>query len=511
MRYLLVFVLHFIVLVNLHAQMKYDSDSIDWQRGSRQKMSYLLDHPALIQDSLQSGYGKANLDFLSDKRNYRGAQQAYSTTSASFSAEGYNQLGRVLVAGKFYFNKTWEDSLSYRLGGIVDQPLPTYYFVPKAGKFERQTYQADAYVSYEAVPNRWKPGINLSYLHHWATRSVDPRMDYYEMTLKIQPEISFIHNKTIWTVGGIIGYGRSQTDMSYKSSKYSTGNLYPEYLYYLNLGYGSFVKMDTATLRKYDSYKGLSLKTKTEIGSWSLFANADYIARTNKSTNDRQRMVGYYTKQRFDLDEYKINIFLNSQKTNNTSVSFGLTHVNGADFNAIYGGKNYLLTQWTGNTSLTQVFHARRRWEKEIGIDVSYFYDERQDAATQHYTQRSYVNAGLLFGGTYKTNKQDRVKWSIQPSYRLKLNNVLTIPETQLKIFSTDIAYPEYYYYDVNVFHIRSRLEYFTKRIMKNYGASFYVEGDITSPEDFKGIQQSNTKVYTGKNSIIKAGINLYL
>lgn len=511
MRYILVFILQLMMLVQLHAQMKYDSDSIDWNRGSRQKMSYLLDHPAFIQDTLHHGYGKASVDLSSDRQSYRTAQQAYRTSVAGFSAEGYNQLGRVLVAGKFHFSKTWEDSLAYSLGGSTAHRLPTYYFVPKAGKFERQVYQADAYVGYDVIPHRWKTGINLSYLHHWATRSVDPRMEYYEMMLRLQPHVSLTVNKTIWTLGGTTGYGRSQTELSYKSNKYPTGNLYPEYLHYLNLGYGSFVKMDTSELRKYDTYKGLNLGVKTVVGTWELLANLDYTNQKNKNTNDRQRMVGYFTKQSFELDEYEVNVFANNQHANQTSIYFQLNHASGSDFNAIYGGKNYILSQWSGTTSITQLFHARQKWEKELGIDISYFYEERRDAATVHFAQRAWINTGIFIGGTYKTNLGDRIRWNINPSYRFKLDNQLTIPDTQVKIFSTDIAYPEFYYYDVNVVQIKSRLEYFTKRIMKNYGVGFRLEGGVTSPESFKGIQQTNTKVYTGDNYAVKAGINLYL
>lgn len=504
---------YYCLLSSVQAQVQYHSDSLVRHTATKQYIDFVLARPALLGDSTLKGFGEAQVYYDSRQTNFRTAQTAQKKQTAAFEARGYNKIGsRLHVSGSFLFSKEWQDSLAYSLQGLDRSGIPGYYFVPKAGKFERQTYQGTAHAGYVWKPNKWRSDLQLSYTHHWATRSVDPRMEHYTMQLILKPSVSYQVGKVQTTLQGIWGYANAQTNLSYKHTPYTFGNAFPEYQYRTSYGYGSVsLPLDSANLRQYHHYRGIALQGKVDGSRWNMLWHAQYQQIEVKSTNDMRKMVNYFVRQRFIMDELHLSVLGIRPGINPTSIRLEWNFRQGDDFNANVRRKNYLLDQWDASFSFAQALHTDSRLPKEFGIDGTLLHDQRKDGSTSHSMQRTWMDIGVPLALSYVFPTQSRLRWSVRPSYRVSLKNELHIPATQHNEFSLGIAYPEYYYYGTNALSLQSRLEFIDTKSMKNQHLGWYADFGWTTPGQYNGDIYPGTAVYRGNNTAFRLGISFYL
>jgi len=486
------------------------TDSLLFTRNGEHRLDFLFRATTLMSDSARSNIGTASLFFDTEKRDYRTAQQAQHTNTVGMDARGISYLGgKTVVSGIFSYHKVWQDSLSYSLSGLEDNSLPTYYFVQKAGQFERQTYRANAHIGHE-LSQDWRVDAALDYTHHWATRSIDPRMDFYSMAWLFKPSLSYnLHIGKI-SLQPVYGKGTAQTDISYKHDPYNSGDQYPEYHYVNNYGYGSIDAQDSIPLRQYDRYLGLQSEGAIRLDRYELWWNVGYMLRNIESTHDSRHLDNYFVVQTFDLETFHMDFLLSQLGDNAGSLRLGLVHRSGVD-GAYYNGQNYFLTQWEGSLSLSKTVQQASTWPKEFGIDLKMAYDERDDAASSHYAERAGLDIALPISIAKRWRSQRSVRWQVIPAIRIPIRNTLYIPVTQVNRFSTGIAYPEFYYYAVKSVNLQSRITFLTRSLWKNTPVGFFALGDFTKPFGFKGELYGNSLRYTGSNLRLRIGVNFYL
>ena len=515
MKYLqCLFLLCCCMAATVQAQDYYQSDSILRYSASEQHIDFLLTHPTLLWDSTQmKGFGVADIHYQSKRNDFRTAQTEREEQTAVFEARGYNKIGsRIYVSGAFQFRKAWQDSLAYALRGPQLDGMPTYYFVPKAGTFERQIYQATAHVGYALKPNKWRTDLQMDYLHHWATRSVDPRMEHYTMQLVLKPSLSHRIGALQTTIQGIWGYSNAQTNLSYKHSPYTYGSAFPEYHYRTSYGYGNIsLALDSGDMRQYDHHQGIALLGKTRKDHWELLWHGEYLHTQQNSTNDQRRMVDYFVKQKFSLDAFRFSFLGIHHRTNPFAIQLSAEYKQGEDFHSNMRRKNYLLQQSHALIGFTKTLQPESRLPKEFGMETIITYDERTDGSTSHYMQRTWMDLGLPMALTYVLPAKNRIRWAFRPSYRVSLHDELNIPATQLNIFSTGVAYPEHYYYGTNALSLQTRLAYIDRTSMKNYTIGWYIDFGWTRPASYHGEIYPGTLYYRGNNTALQLGINFYL
>lgn len=492
------------------AQKNYHSDTVLWQQAGTQTMQYLFDHTVLLQDTARNNFGDISVYYDLKNQNYRSSQKAQRTTIAALEARGINYLtDKIVVSGTFSYAKSWEDSLAYFLGGLDDNRIPGYFYTPKAGKFERQTYDAQAQLGYK-LDQHWQTGIQANYTHHWATRSVDPRMEHYSMKFLLKPSLSYVtSSQQHFSITGIWGYGKGRTDLSYKNQKLNQGISYPEYHYYSSFGYGSIKALDSASIQQYDRYRGLELAGKLNKPQWILYWSASYLQRKNEHTNDVRHLQDYLIKQTFDLDQIAIDLLFRDKRINGNLVRFSLTNESGKD-GIYHKGSNYFLTRWNSSLLYSKAFSSQTSTPKEVGISIESLYDKRDDALTA-LAERSWIALSLPLSWTKIGQSNDRFRLQFTPSYRLKLTNSLQIPSGQLNSFTAGIAYPEFYYYDTNVLGIQTRLSYLTSKIWRTARTSFFVDFKFEASENASPRLMEGTTAFRGKNTNLRLGVNFYL
>lgn len=509
MRYFSLFIL-LICCSQAYAQRNYQSDSVLWSIAGEQKMQYLFGHSTLLQDTARQNFGDLTIYYDLKNRNYRTSQQAQKTAVAAFEARGVNYLSdKIIVSGTFSYAKIWEDSLTYFLGGLDDNRIPGYYYTPKAGKFERQTYDAQAHLGYK-INSPWQADLQANYTHHWSTRSVDPRMELYSMKFLLKPSLSYVSsNQQHFSLSGIWGYGRGQTDISYKNRKLNDGTALPEYHHFTSFGYGYTKELDSTALRQYDQYRGLELAGTWNQPSWTLYWSTSYLKRNNENTNDVRHRQHYQIKQTFNLDQIDLDLLFTDKRVNSNLLRFNLKTTNGHD-GVYHRGKNYFLSQWNMALLYSKTFASGSSSRKEAGISVQGAYDKRDDALTEHLAVRRWIDVTVPLSWSKTGKSADRFRVQLSPSYRFALTNRLEVPDSQINAFTKGIAYPEFYYYDVDVFAIQTKLSYLTARIVKKTKMAFFVDFRFESAASSKQIVVGS-QAFRGQNTNWRMGVNFYL
>lgn len=509
MRYFSLFIL--ICFCSLaHAQQNYHSDSLLWSKSGEQKMQYLFGHSILLQDTTRQNFGDVTVYYDSRNQNYRTSQMAQKTTVAAFEARGINYLSdKIVVSGAFRYAKTWEDSLAYFLGGLDDSSIPGYFYTPKAGKFERQTYNAQAHLGYK-IKQQWQADLQVNYTHHWSTRSVDPRMEHYSMKFLLKPSISYVtRSQQHFSVSGIWGYGKGQTDIAYKNSRLNNGAFLPEYHHFTSFGYGYSKQLDSTSLRQYDQYRGLELAGTWIQPSWTLYWSAGYLKRSNENTNDVRHMQNYHVKQTFDLDQIDLDLLFTDKRINGNLVRFNLKSSSGHD-GVYHKGKNYFLNRWNMGLLYSKAFASASTSHKEVGISVQSTYDKRDDALTEHLAEHSLIDLAVPLSWSKIGKSADRFRLQLTPSYRFVLTNSLQVPDSQINSFTRGIAYPEFYYNDADVFALQTKLSYLTSKILNTTKTAFFIDLRFESASKLKTVlKESNA--FRGQNTNWRMGVNFYL
>lgn len=473
-------------------------------------MQYLFGHSALLQDTARQNFGDLTVYYDRKNLNYRTSQMAQKTGVAAFEARGINYLSdKIVISGAFSYAKTWQDSLAYFLGGLDDNSIPGYFYTPKAGEFERQTYDAQAHLGYKLKPN-WHADLQANYTHHWSTRSVDPRMELYSMKFLLKPSLSYITaGQQHFSISGIWGYGRGQTDISYKNRRLNDGTAQPEYHHFTSFGYGYIKELDSTSLRQYDQYRGLELAGTWNQPRWTLYWSASYLKRNNENTNDVRYMQNYQIKQTFDLDQLDVDLLFTDKRINGNLIRFNLKSISGHD-GVYHSGKNYFLSQWNMSLLYSKAFASASRSPKEAGISIQSAYDKRDDALTAHLAERRWIDLAAPLSWSKRGKSEDRFRLQLTPSYRIRLTNRLQVPDSQINSFSLGIAYPEFYYFDSNVFSVQTKLSYLTSKLFNKTKTAFFIDFRFesaprlnTTPEDHQA--------FRGQNTNWRMGVNFYL
>lgn len=481
-----------------------------WQQAGEQKMQYLFNHTMLFQDTARTNFGDLSIYYDRKNLNYRSSQMAQKTAVAALEARGINYLSdKVVVSGTFRYAKTWEDSLAYFLGGLDDNSIPGYYYTPKAGKFERQTYDAQAHIGYK-IDQHWQADLQANYTHHWATRSVDPRMELYSMKFLLKPSLSYIgRSQQHIAITGIWGYGKGETNISYKNRTLNDGAAYPEYHHYSSFGYGYIKELDSTNLRQYDRYRGAELAGTLTRPQWTLNWSASYLNRHHENTNDVRHLQNYMVKQTFNLDQLAIDLLFTDKRINSNLLRFKLTTESGQD-GVYHKGTNYFLTRWNTSLIYSKAIASSSSNPKEVGISIESLYDKRDDALTA-LAERSWLAMSVPLSWSKIWQSAERVRLQLTPSYRLRLTNSLKILSGQLNSFTAGVAYPELYYYDANVLAVQTKLSYLTNRVIRTTKTAFFIDLRFESASKLNSALTEGTAAFRGRNTNWRMGVNFYL
>lgn len=434
----------------------------------------------LIADTLPQG-ALLQLGYDNNTRNVKLPTEAYNIQNASLYTEGFTTIGRTKIMGKFYFDKVWEDSLANNLSGDLENGMPFTHFAMKAGKFERQNIKFEAAAGFRLVKGLYLSSL-LNYEHHSTTGSLDPRPDEKIFRLKYKPGLSYKFGKTALGANYTLAKIDGSLNVVYKNRMFNTSELYLDRRLYLNTGYGYITKLSNVAYSDYKSrIDGCGVQLATNIAGWELKANYNYEfdARKNFTLTDDTARVDNPIKEaahsRYELASQQLNVLLQKEKENNIHqlLVAGLINEGTGQLMSSPSGANYLIDEHNAVFKYLFSIKKNRIARAELGLNSSLNHFFKKDFMSQHFYENTRLILSLS-GAKYIPFLKNLLKITAQPSVVVPLKNELSIPETQVNIFSKNIAYAEYDFLGSKYFNGQLGITYYTPHVLRIAGAAWF-------------------------------------
>lgn len=500
------------ISVTIMAQGHYGSDTIAIFSQQYKKNAFALKSTAL-KDSSQKYYGVAQITQQYKTGELRRAQDAYVSNKTSFYTEGYHTLGKFWLAGSFLFNKTVEDSLANSLRRDDDDISPYYYFAAKNGRYERQNYIANAIIDYSLIPGKLNVGTKINYENHWTTRSVDPRPSVKDFKLVLSPEVAYtINPQQKIGIGLNWGYGYEETNIAFKNSEYLQSLAYPDRIHYINQGYGYISIKDTTSLRRYKDYSGFLLNYQFEKDNFSAKFYGNYSKKIEENTHDIKSRTRYFVRERFTLNEYDLQLLLTKTSTTNIQqLDFNTLIREGSDWNSAFRKNNY--TAQDNFINFNYSFLWKKDKPKKHQAELSLYYESilRSDAAAAHELSTESIQPELKYTFYHQNKNTDKWFISLATSYKKPLSTTMSVPTTQINVFSKGVMFPDYYYYGSTILGFKNRMNYISNNLIKNFRIGFSLDTEFYTKTNTSMPIYDAQFIPQGNRFNILGGINIYL
>lgn len=418
-------------------------------------------------------FGEVSLNYSSNTGDRRLSQQAHNRNSLEFYALGANQLGDFRISGDFLFDKIFEDSLAFGQRNDIDRWSPFNYYASKAGKYEIQNYKTNLTLSYN-FKNGFQPFFNVNYLHHWTTGSVDPRVESKKFEMKYNPGLIYNFKKSSIGAKAILGNGRENLGLDYKSDNYASSLLYPDRIHYLNMGYGFNNIKDTLNTRKYSLILGTELSFNTQIGNNILDISSSFERKRENNSNDIRSSKKYNIRSKYIEETFNLNASLQLPQAHSQQLfMLDANYVNGYDGHVEFAPDlsrvNYTVKylETTANYLFTRL--SPQVWNYDLGLDVNYFSVDRNDYASTLAVANSYVRISPIFRVRYDQENLDNLQFAFTPGYQKSLSNSIQYSTNALNNYIQGVVFWDYDYYLTNAYQLNWTARWTTKRISSQY------------------------------------------
>ncbi|UVD78929.1 hypothetical protein NWE55_12465 [Myroides albus] len=474
MRTLFIFITLFFIQV-LSAQ-NY-SERLDLWLIEKNKRSYVPEHILFLNQQPQE-YGRLSIDYTKEKGDYKKSQDSESSRKYAFSAEGFTDISKFKVYGKFTYAKTFHDKLANDLRGVKDEFNPFYFYANHPNNFQNQQYLANTLFSYELIKQRVFVGFGIDFNYNWTTGNNDPRPDVVNYFIRYKADIAWHINKHKIGVGFAYGKVTEENNIMYKNNEYKSSNKYKERFLNISLGYGDIVLSD----------QNLLLDRKTKENSYT-FAHHYKAKKVETATLVKMS----YFDQNAELNKYKqsfdvYNQFKNEQLTVQSILTFTPTENNQYQLSLKYNnydgknlrqieGLNYKVDHFNANAQLLASFSKLwKNTDVQIGIDHTLYSTIRKDFAIGVYSEEKQLLNKIILN-TIIDQPNHFYQFNITPLYRLKLVNDLTIPETQYTNFTDQVVIPNYQYNNDNAMGLQGEIGYGNKTWLNQYSIYLGLSG----------------------------------
>lgn len=423
------------------------SDSLYFYGQESRQLTLSQTSATLLQAAPVHKVGAASLSWNMQSGSFRRSQEAQKGSTVAFYTEGFEQLGRFRIGGKFRFDNIIEDSLGWNLQGLQEEGQPYYFFAGKAGEYKRQNYKLDAVISYELLKQRLYISFGADYLFHWTTRSVDPRPDSKNYHLLLKPELSLRLGKQLAGINFVWGRGRDGNSVVYKNRNYAGNLTYQDRNRYLSLGYGHIARTADNGLYRYNYFSGAGLHYSGNWKNLSLQFHSAYLFTEQEHSLDdygREKSVLYSLVQK---DDAEADILLTrTTPGNRQQLRLNGGTVKTLNWSSEFQATNYQHLRNSANLSYWYRFEGKRKYKPELGLGIGWTDVTKEDVVVSHYLSYSKITPSVN-AALYRDMYKSRLSAGIEATYHIPLQSSLDVPGTQINYFTQGIALPDYLFY----------------------------------------------------------------
>ncbi|HEY8896586.1 MAG TPA: hypothetical protein VIM79_17290 [Niastella sp.] len=444
--------------------------------------------------------------------SFRRSQEAYKQHVAGFHTDGIKSIGRFTMAGKFDFEKTWEDSAAWWNDGEYNEAQPYYFFAGKAGAYEKQLYNLSATVTYNLLKNKFYVGAGGNYRYHRTTRSVDPRPEVNAFSTILRPEITWRHKQQLIGAGFVWGRGSDEINISYKSRNYSGNQTYIERNNFMSLGFGYIGKMQYS-LDRYNETSGFFAHYANRLKNWELQAAGGYELWQQDITLDASSTRGKYNLYAFLQQEKTHGSLLLNHTGNKSRQQWGInfTTQNMLNWASEFNATSYQYTANEASITYRQIWPENTGIRLEAGAGCEYKDQLKEDVVAAHVHQLKVITPHVYVAIYRQAPGKAPLSLSILPSYRHTLTNELSVPPTQENYFTRGVVYTDYLYWQKNSMELTTQFKYMQKEAGKRYRLGCTV--NLKYQQSTAGTHTELPALYipSGNRWGISASLNLYL
>lgn len=447
--------------LRMQAQSMTASDSAVMFTASRLWMQQTYGAGTHLVTNTDAKIGDANLKYTQEEGAFRKSQEAFKEQGIHFNTKGQTILKRWHLSGAFTFQKFWLDSLNNTMQVHNDHFIPYYYFATKHGKYEQQVYGFNSQIFYSLLPDKLWLGTKVGLDYVWTTRSVDPRPDITDFKLNLQPEVIAQFGRHHVGLSYLWGYGDEKTQLRFKNSTFTQSLAYPDRIHYINQGFGFITLKDTTVLYNSKKYSKVGAHYNFILPRFKALLNASYaINEYQYSMNEDRKLT--YVKYSFEEQLLHWNALLVYQSNNRFKHTLAVAYADrkGIDWNRNFRANSYrgrqerwdaqYIINWQANSSLTL----------EAIPSVSQLYEYRKDAAASHQMETTQTLIGFSLGAYLQVkgwvHHLQLGMQAVQPT-----SVQVAVPSTQENVFTTNIFFPDYYYYanKANIYSLAYQLQ----------------------------------------------------
>ncbi|WP_162817958.1 hypothetical protein U0035_10170 [Niabella yanshanensis] len=495
------------------------SDSLYWILSNRERLQFLQSNPVqLVFDTLKQA-GLIEMHYKNTEKNIRLPVEAYRTYTAAFYTEGFTTVGKAKIQGRFYFDKIWEDSLANNLSESLQPGTPFTHFAAKAGNYERQNIRFEAGLGLPLAGGFQMTSL-LNYDYHWSSGSVDPRPENKIFQIKYTPGLAYKYKNTILGAGYMIGKTDGAYDILYKNEMFRTSQLYPDRRLYINNGYGYIGQYTSEAYSKSkDKIDGWIINMATHISNWwvkgnysnSFFAKRNFILSTNKDSLNNPIQEQVHSKYELLVKKLEALIYNENQKRVHQISFNGSINEGTAVLMSSSNGANYL---YDGHNALLDYLLSLKNFGKvlvELGFNGMFNHFKKKDFLAMHFYEHTRADFSL-YAGKYFYGAKHNFKINVKSGLMLPLKNDLSVPLTQVNVFTGNITYPEYDFRGSTFFSGKLSLMYYSPSLLRLAGSSISLNIDYLQKLKDSDISRALVPTYTGKNQFsISLGFQIFL
>jgi hypothetical protein len=512
MRKLVLYIVISLPGLQLMARQSNSSDSVYYYDQTNRQMEWAHTGSTHLLFSNYKNIARSQLYAGREQGSFRRAQEAYRQTTAGFHTDGIKTSGRFTVAGRFDFEKRWDDSLGWWNGGEYKEEQPYYFFAGKAAKYEKQLFNLAATVTYNLWKNKLYIGSGASYRYHWTTRSVDPRPDVKEFYTLFRPEIAGRLGKHIAGTGFIWGRGNEVDRIAYKNSTYNGSPAYIERNNFMSLGFGHIAHMDRY-LQHFNETRGFFAHYATAFKNWQLQAGGEYqlfqedIDKDSLATRSDHGLYAFLQQ-----DKTSGNLLItHTAGKNSRQMELKFTTQSMLNWASEFQATSYQYTATNASITYRQLWQKNNGIGIEVGAGCHYKDQYKEDIVAAHKHQLKVITPHIYAGIYRRAANKSSLAFNLTPSFIHALTNDLSVPVSQEKYFTYGVVYPDYLYWQKNSLGLTTQFKFIQKEKPKRHRLGCTVNLKWQQATDGAHTELPALYIPSGNRWSAGASLNLYL
>ncbi|PUZ20935.1 hypothetical protein GA0116948_11864 [Chitinophaga costaii] len=395
---------------------------------------------------------------------YMLAQDAAKQNEYFFQTAGTRTIKKWLVSGAFSYRNIRKDSVGYTLRDALQDPAPYYFYAGKKGNWQSIGYDLQGILSRPFLHERFTAAAGIDYHSDDGWRSNDPRPEYFTYRLGVNASLLYklLPGHQLGLGGGIIRRN-SDSNIEYRKKDYQYSYTQPEYITYLQDGYGyielkSGSSTDVASDTKgwkwnavYDGHFGigsLTLEGGHSSASSRFYDKGLYV-------NEQQFAYGYFHEDEWTGSAY----WQYKQGAQQWSATLHYSKHEGRDYNTLLAGNNYVYSLTCLRAQPMYAHYKNQRLQYELCLDAAMTDLYRADGSAGQTAEYQYAAVGALAAWYVPVIAgHNTLKLLLGVQHQLPVSTTITQPAQQPD-FTKAVIFRDYYYYHatVNTWRVESQ------------------------------------------------------